>query len=217
MEKELNILTNRHGLLSEKQSLLLIQYIDEIFKINKRQNLISRKLTREKLFKQCFLPAIFALPYFKNSSKVLDIGSGSGLPGIILAIVYPNISFLLVEKKHKKADFLYYIKEKLNLNNISIQNINIESLSQDLKFDTITSQAVTNIAEILKFSIKNLDKSGQILLFKGKREVILNEIQLINNTWKNMEIKLIDLFEFYQYNNFSNIENNLVIIKSKFS
>ncbi len=105
------------------------------------------------------------LPQFKN---ILDIGTGAGFPGLILAIVMPNSNFYLVEPNKKRASFLHLIKNRLNLKNVTIINRRVEEIDF-IKVDLITSRGVNSINVLLEISKKLIREETQFLFFKGER------------------------------------------------
>ena len=108
-----------------------------------------------------------------------DIGSGSGLPGIVLAIHLPATQITLAEKNQKKAYFLEKTIKKLNISNASVFNKSINEQTQLQSFSHITARALSEIEKIINISSHLLEKDGEYLLFKGKKEIVEKEIARI--------------------------------------
>lgn len=89
-------------------------------------------------------------------SKIMDMGAGSGLPGIPMSICYPEIQMVLVEAQHKKCVFMQHIKKKLNLDNIEVVNDRIENLHGVIEhknnYDLVTARAVASIDKLLNWA-----------------------------------------------------------------
>lgn len=184
----------------EKEKLLL--YSTLVLEYNKNINITGSK-TETDFIKDHIIDSLTGLKYFKNSKNVIDIGSGSGLPGIPLAIVLTNTNFTLAESKTKKSDFISLTKEKLELNNIKVENKNAYEIKE--KFDTITARAFSDIKTLVKlFGILKTTKA-KLILYKAKKEKIEDEIK---NTplIKKYQTEIIDI-------SYNNLERHLVIIK----
>jgi 16S rRNA (guanine527-N7)-methyltransferase len=108
--KELEIKSN------EKTNSLLLQYIEELIRWNKKINIISRKLKKEEIFKKLIFPSLIPVKIVADNDKILDFGAGGGIASIPLKIFKPNINLLLAESKHKPVVFLEHINSLLCLN-----------------------------------------------------------------------------------------------------
>lgn len=148
-----------------------------------------------------------------NNKKVMDIGTGAGFPGIILAINYPSSTFYLVEPILKRCKFLEIVKNELNLDNVIIVNKRAEDLKNDKEFynfDLIVSRAVSDLRILLELSIPFLKIKGILIAYKGKD--VQEEIDLSTNALKtlNSHIEKIqhDYLSIKEYE-----RNNLIIMK----
>ena len=158
---------------------LVLDNISNNIKINENK--------KEKLIEYASL----VIDYNKNVN-IIDIGSGSGLPSIPLAIVFNDKRFTLCESKNKKAEFLRLAKDKLELNNIEVKCINAYEIKE--KYDTITSRAFSDIATLLKIFNKLKTKNSKLVLYKGKKEKIEEELKEANipKNKYNIEIKKLE-------------------------
>lgn len=152
-----------HNKLTEFQQLLL--------RFNKKHNLVS-KLKAKNLnedIKDC-QQLINLIP--TNTNRILDLGSGNGFPGIIVAIIKPNLVIDLAEKQTKKAHFLRTTINKLNLKNAKVIQKNIAN-NTDESYDLIVARAVATTEKILQMTSKITLPNSKYLLMKG----MLNKTQ----------------------------------------
>ncbi|MDB2535021.1 16S rRNA (guanine(527)-N(7))-methyltransferase RsmG, partial [Gammaproteobacteria bacterium] len=127
----------------------------------------------------------------KPKQKVLDLGSGGGFPGIILAILKPDCEIHLLEKSQKKCYFLNKTKDNLKLKNVSVLKTKIDEKNQLEQYNVITARAFSSTKNILDLTKNNLKKNGKYLLLKGRFEKIEEEMSAINkNNYKYEIIKL---------------------------
>ena len=150
------------------------KFANELLKWNKTHKLTNYK-TKEEIFEQ-IEDSLYPLEKIKDKKSAIDIGTGAGFPGLILAMAMPNTKWYLVEPLKKRYSFLNYMKILLNLKNVTVvpkrlENANIPPV------ELITSRAVMPTAEILKIAKPYLKKDGTILLYKGSNA--LNELKNI--------------------------------------
>ena len=162
----------------DRKSILekLNEYKKILISENEKMNLIGRS-TLEDLDNRHFLDCIQINKYLPYKEKVvMDIGTGAGLPGIILSIIgFHNLH--LVEKSPKKSVFLENCKLRLNLN-YHVHNKSIADLS-NMSTDYITARAFAPIEKIISSTKKLINKKTKFILLKGK--TYLTELETINN------------------------------------
>ena len=133
---------------------------------NKKVNLISRK-DFENFYLHHIIHSLsitkFAL--VKKENKIIDLGTGGGLPGLPLAIYYNNKKFILVDSIRKKISAVDEIIKELNVKNISTINNRIENL--DINADIIICRSVSSIENIIRWTKGVLNKKGKLILLKG--------------------------------------------------
>ena len=153
----------------------LFEYKKILIKENEKMNLIG-KSTIEDLDERHFLDCIQIVQYLPNHEKsLIDIGSGAGLPGIILSIIgFKNLH--LVEKSPKKSLFLENCKLQLGLN-YHVHNKSITEIS-DLNIDCITARAFASIEKIISMTKNIINKKTKFILLKGRS--YLTELKTIN-------------------------------------
>jgi len=139
---------------------------------NSQINVISRK-DIEQLYERHVLHslAIAKIIQFKPHTTVLDVGTGGGFPGIPLAILFPETSFMLIDSISKKIKVVSEVASALNLRNVTAEHNRVENVNQ--KFDFVVSRAVTAFPRFVSMvrtkisSQSNNDLSNGILYLKG--------------------------------------------------
>lgn len=168
---------------------------------NTKINLISRK-DAEHLMEKHILHslAIAKVIQFKNGTKILDVGTGGGFPGIPLAIMFPNAKFHLVDSIGKKIMVVKDIAEQLNLSNVTAEQIRAEKVKGH--FDFIVSRAVTRLPEFNSWVRGKIKKKGfnslpnGILYIKGGD--VLEEIVHTGKKYQIFEIPQFFDEPFYE-------------------
>ena len=102
-----------------------------------------------------------------KGATLLDVGSGAGLPGMILAILSPALDVTSVETRGKKAQFQMYASNKLNLKNFTVENTRIEDFEPKEKFAMITARAFSSIEKLVEGSKQAIAANGRWLAMKG--------------------------------------------------
>ena len=164
-------LKKKFPLLSKTQIDKFLLFEKLIKNWNKKVNLISRK-DIEFLFERhiSYSLSITFFFKFKTSTKILDVGTGGGFPGIPLAIFFPNVEFTLIDRTKKKIKVIDSIKEDLKIKNIKTIVGDVKNIK--CKFDFILGRAVTKMEKFVPLVKKNIlvqkDGSGIIYLKGGK-------------------------------------------------
>ncbi|MDI3471846.1 MAG: rRNA (guanine527-N7)-methyltransferase [Thermotogaceae bacterium] len=109
----------------------------------------------------------------QKDKKILDIGTGAGIPGIPLAIVLDRISFHLLDSKKKKIDFVHQVKQELKLSNVEThcERVEVFALKNLRSFDMVVSRAVGEIVVLLEYAAPLLKLGGKLILYKGEKTV----------------------------------------------
>ena len=167
-----------------KPNDLIKIFIKEILKFNKAHNIVGR-FSEEEIVSSDILDCETILEHINPSQKVLDIGSGAGLPGLIIAINQPKTQITMSEKNKKKAYFIRKMIRTLQLTNATIiDKATTPNLITQNKFDVITARALATAPTIIKMSHHLLNKGGKFVLMKGALEKINEEVaQLDNNKY----------------------------------
>ncbi|MDH5327270.1 MAG: 16S rRNA (guanine(527)-N(7))-methyltransferase RsmG [Gammaproteobacteria bacterium] len=152
----------------------IVAYLQLLQKWNRVYNLTAvREIT--DMVPLHIMDALSALPFLRGH-RILDVGSGAGLPGIPLAIAAPERSFKLLDSNAKKTRFLQQVKMELALENVSVETQRAENYAIDEKFDTVISRAFASISNMLQFTEHLCGQSGIFLAMKG--EYPQDELQL---------------------------------------
>jgi 16S rRNA (guanine527-N7)-methyltransferase len=166
------------------------KFVNEALAYNKKHNIFVRKST-EEVYEKDVYDCLPVLQKINCSNKILDLGSGGGFPGIIIAIAKPTCEVHLLEKSKKKCYFLNKTIELLGLNNAKVLNVVIGKKNNLGSYDLITARAFSSTKNILELTESNLDPGGKYVLLKGKKEKITEELRTINtNKYKCEIIKL---------------------------
>jgi len=160
--------------LSDAQLGKLLDYVALLAKWNAVYNLTAIRDPRQMLI-QHILDSLSIVPHLvqRNPRTVLDVGSGGGLPGIVLAIVRPDWGVTVNDIVHKKTAFQAQAKAELGLTNLSVVTGRVETLRPgaevSAKFDVIVSRAFAELADFVTLARHLVAEQGAILAMKGVR------------------------------------------------
>lgn len=142
------------------------QYKTLLEKWNKIHNLTGAKTSQQ--IDEFIVDAIIPITFLPSVKKAMDIGTGAGFPGMILAIAMPQIHFTLVEPLSKRASFLQFVKADLGLDNVDVKALRAEQLKSE-PYDLVTSRAVTDTQMLLKLSEPFCREGSLLLFYKGEK------------------------------------------------
>ncbi len=157
----------------------LLIYKELLIKWNNSFNLTSVKNT--EIVTHHFLDCLAVIPFIK-SSRLLDVGTGAGLPGIVIAIVNPDIKVSLIDKVGKKITFIKRIIAELEIKNIEPYHDRVELLTSEEKYDGIISRAFSNMEVFIK-STKHLIKRQGVWYGMKSKKILDDEMVSINDPW----------------------------------
>lgn len=145
----------------------LCLYLELLSKWNKTHNLTAITNPKDMVILH-ILDSLSVLAYLEGKN-ILDVGSGAGLPGLVLAIVDSSRHFTLLDSANKKTTFLTHVVYKLGLNNVSIVCGRVEQYegASTEKFDMILSRAFSSLQQMVECSKHLLNQSGVFLAMKG--------------------------------------------------
>ena len=193
-----------HNPFKEEEKDKINTFINLALEFNKTHNIFSRK-EHDEVYKKDILDCEPLIKRIKNHTKILDLGSGGGFPGILLAITKPKSQISLIESSSKKCFFLRSVADKLALKNTTIINKKIEPNNNIGVFDIITARAFASIDRITKLTKTNCNKDTKYLLLKGKDKTIQEELTDIDKNLYLYEIIKLDT---------KTHERNMVLIKN---
>lgn len=151
--------------LPEAGIALLERYCGLLWEWNEKINL-TRHTDYEKFVARDLTDSLAFAEFLKPGEKVLDVGSGGGVPGVVLAIVRPDLKISLVDSVGKKAKALSDIVRRLGLN-VPVHNVRAEELLGQEKYDTLVVRAVAPLAKLLRWFRPHWDSFGRLLILKG--------------------------------------------------
>ena len=169
-------------------------YHDWLVEENKKVNLISRKTDSDDIWIYHFLDSILPAQYYKFSNKkILDFGTGGGLPGIPISILYPDSEMFFLDSTRKKVRLIKNLSKILGITNCTFLNIRLESISHEYysSFDLILCRSVRMLPKYKKVLINLLVEKGRIILFKSKR---LDDIKIFD-AFKIHDVSISELGE----------------------
>ena len=186
--------------ISSNQEKLLDTYILNLKKYNKHTNLVGSS-TLEDPWKRHILDCLQILPTLNNYNySILDMGTGAGLPGLILSIMgCQNVT--LIDSNNKKTKFLEKMKIEMNLK-VKIILDRVEN-EENKKYDIITSRALANLSKLFTYSHNFLKKNTVLIFLKGK--TVNEEISDATKTWK---------FKYKKHVSLSDKEGSLLVIRN---
>jgi 16S rRNA (guanine527-N7)-methyltransferase len=144
----------------------LLTYLALLQKWNKVYNLTAVRDPLEMVTLH-LLDSLSILPYIKTKN-LLDVGSGGGLPGIVLAICKPELQVTTIDTVQKKVIFMRQVKGELGLDNLNVVHARVESYQPAEKFEAIISRAFSDLALFVKLTKHLLTNNGQWLAMKGQ-------------------------------------------------
>jgi 16S rRNA (guanine527-N7)-methyltransferase len=152
--------------VTDHQVEQLLDFIKLIEKWNKAYNLTAIR-DREEMARLHILDSLAILPHIIGK-RVIDIGTGAGLPGIPLAIFLPEISFTLLDSNAKKTRFVQQVVLELKLKNVEIVHSRVENHHPEQAYDAVLTRAFASLPEIVKLTAHLQAKDGMLLAMKGQ-------------------------------------------------
>ena len=147
-----------------------VKFIQELTKWNKSYNLTAVR-DPLKMVPLHILDSIVLQPFLNNEMlQILDVGSGGGLPGIPLALAFPERKFMLLDSNGKKTRFLSHVKMTLGLHNVEVAQSRVEDFAGE--FDLITCRAFASLVDIANGAEHLVREHGSIFAMKSKDETL---------------------------------------------
>lgn len=143
----------------------LLDFIAVLEKWNKAYNLTAVRKPALMISRH-LLDSLVIVPYL-HGQRILDVGSGPGLPGIPLALACPEREFTLLDSNGKKIRFLHQAVAELGLKNVSVVHSRVEQFQSSPGFDTIIARAFATLGELVRQAHHLCQPDGQFLIMKG--------------------------------------------------
>lgn len=181
---------------------------------NELHNLVSRKSLAEELDKH--IEDSLQITSFVNleRQKGVDIGTGAGFPGLIMAMALPNTNITLVEANLKKSIFLQQMALDLQLSNVLVVKDRVEEMGRNpnyrASFDFCSSRAVTSTDVLLEYGIPLLKVGGKLLLWKGR-----NYEHELDNAVNALQILNARVLNIYHYTLMEELDRTIVVIEKQ--
>ena len=159
---------------SERKAGILCSYLDKIMLFNPSLKLVGEK-TREEIISRHIMDSAAAYGVFLSETHpgdtIADLGSGAGLPGIVLSILFPDRHFVLIDRMSRRIGFLRIVKASLSLDNVTILDKDIAEVKE--RYDYLTCRAFRPLSLIASDAVK---LSENAILYKGQEKNILQEL-----------------------------------------
>lgn len=151
--------------LTDSQATQLLDYIQLFHKWNKTYNLSAIRDIESQVDRH-LLDSLSVVPYIE-ADHMIDVGTGGGLPGIPLAIMFPQKNFTLLDSAGKKTRFLFQVKTQLKLDNVQVENRRVESFHPERLFDAVISRAFASLKDMTDGCQHLLADGGVFYAMKG--------------------------------------------------
>ena len=189
-----NILQKSEIEISEEKKENLLNYLELLYEKNQVMNLTAIR-DKEGMLEKHFVDALFLTKVINDNEKsFIDVGTGAGFPGLVLAIFYPEKQFLLVDSVRKKIEFINEVIEKIGLKNVETSFDRAEELIKDKreKFDVALCRGVANLRIILEYMIPFIKENGRFL----PQKLNLNEVEESKNALKELKAEIKKIHKF---------------------
>lgn len=185
-------------ILDNDQINKFIKYKELLKEWNNKINLTAITEDKQILMKH-FIDSLEVVKYINKNSTVIDVGTGAGFPGIVIAIYFKgDIKITLIDALNKRIDFLEEVIKELNLLNIEIVHARAEEFGQKEKYresyDYSVSRAVAPLNILLEFDIPFIKVGGKCLLLKGTK--LNEEIQKSNKALEKVNSKITNIYKY---------------------
>lgn len=193
---------------------LFEKYMELLLEWNEKINLTAITERSDIILKH-FIDSATILQYIEDNSKIIDIGTGAGFPGVPLKIMNKSLDITLMDSLNKRVNFLNEVIKELNLEEINAIHSRAEELGRNVnyreKFDIAVSRAVANLSTLLEYMMPFVKVGGKCICMKGPK--INDELNSAKNAIKQLGGEIENIYNFTLPN--SDIERNILIIKKK--
>ena len=164
---------------AEDKAIVLSSYLDLVMSFNPSLKLVGEK-ERDEIARRHILDSASAYPVFLENTEagdqIGDLGSGAGFPGIVLAILFPDRNFVLIDRMTRRIGLLRIVKAKLNLENVEILDRDIKDVKRN--FSVITCRAFRPLSEI---GDEVVALTSSAILYKAVEDNIEKELETLRS------------------------------------
>ena len=190
----LNSLLKSEIKVEDKKITQMLEFLELLYKKNQVMNLTAIR-DKKGMMEKHFIDSLLLTKIINDDEKsFIDVGTGAGFPGLVLAIYYSEKKFLLVDSVRKKIEFINEVIKELNLQNVNTSFKRAEELIKDKReiFDVALCRGVANLRIILEYMVPFIKVNGRFL----PQKLNLNEIEESKNALKVLNAKINRIFEF---------------------
>ncbi len=123
----------------------------------------------ERIWSRHIVNSAALLPFLPSRGSLIDVGSGAGLPGLVVAAARPDLDVILVEPMERRCEWLLEASETIGLDNVQIVRDRAENIGRKLRADVVTARAVAALPKLLRLTSKMIAPGGRLLALKGRR------------------------------------------------
>jgi 16S rRNA (guanine527-N7)-methyltransferase len=155
-------------------------------------------LEAARLWSRHIINCAVVAPFLQAGGRVADVGSGAGLPGIVLAIARPDVHLVLIEPMERRTDWLLAETERLGLTNVSVLRARAEEVPgtgalDEARFDQVTARAVSALTKLIPLVVPLVRDGGELLFLKGAR--VHDEVAAAASTIRRHHLHDIEVLE----------------------
>ena len=190
----LNLLSKSEIKMPDEKITQMLKFLGLLYNKNQIMNLTAIR-DKKGMLEKHFIDSLLLTKVINDDEKsFIDVGTGAGFPGLVLAIYYPEKKFLLVDSVRKKIEFINEVIKELNLQNVTTSFERAEELIKDKResFDVALCRGVANLRIISEYMIPFIKVNGRFL----PQKLNLNEIEESKNALKILNAKINKTFEF---------------------
>lgn len=187
--------------LDDEKEQKLEQYYELLLEWNQKVNLTSIVERQDVIWKHFLDSALIMKSNLWKKDEmqnVLDVGTGAGFPGMVLAILNPEKNFILLDSLNKRVDFLKLTAEQLQLKNVTAVHGRAEVYGRNAEFrnqfDFVVSRAVAELPVLMEYCIPFVKKDGYFVSYKGKKQE--EEVSHSSNAFKELTAEFDHLEQF---------------------
>jgi len=189
--------------ITEEQANNLEMYKTLLLEWNEKMNLTAITDEYEIIIKH-FVDCLECTKVIREEEKIIDVGTGAGFPGMVLAIYYKDKKFTLLDALNKRLIFLQEVVNTLKLDNVEIIHGRAEEVARKEEykeqFDASVSRAVAQLPVLLEYTSPFIKVNGKCIVMKGDN--VEDEVKLSSNALNTLKLKIVDRFNYnYMINN----------------